>query len=117
MEQIHLLYSYEEYKENKKNDFSSIEPISEDYAKMLFLSLKMDRTKEEDKEFNLLQQKTEKYFLLKEYTRKTYKITDKYMELKDIHDDEQRNDMYNEIGRMQCEIEVLKEKWSELNNK
>ena len=112
MEQIHLLYSYEEYKEKSS---SPITEMSEDSGKMLSLSLKMDRTKEENEELELLQQKIKESYVLEDYTRKTYKITDKYMDLKDIHDDEQRNDIYNEIGRMQCEIEVLKEKWYNIN--
>ena len=116
MESIHLLYSYEEYKKRKEHLWSDVEPLVDTYEKIMRLSLKMDRTKEEDKELKVLQQKTKETSLLEVYTRSIYAITDKYMDLKDIHDDEKRNDIYNEIGRMQCDIEVLKEKWNNINN-
>ena len=115
MEQIHLLYSYGEYLKHKNELWSDVRPLVELYEKFMCLSSKINRTKEEDEEFELLQQKIKEYSLLEEYTRNTYKITDKYIDLKDIHDDEQRNDIYNEIGRIQCEIEVLKEKWDNIN--
>jgi len=116
MEQINLLYSYEEYKGNKKSLSAPLKLMSEDYLRMINLSFEMNRTKEEEEELKNLQQKTKGSSILEGYTRKTHEITDKYIDLKDIHDDEQRNDIYNEIGRMQCQIEVLKEKWNNINN-
>lgn len=110
MEQIHLLYSYDEYK-NKME----IGQLTENTAKKIILLLKSDRTKEEDDELEELTKRSSIDSLLEEYTRSTHRLTDRYIELKDIHDDEKRNEMYNEIGHMQCEIELLKEKWNILN--
>lgn len=40
----------------------------------------------------------------------SYEIMDIYNNLKYIHDDESRKEVYENIGRKQCEIEMLKEK-------
>lgn len=78
-------------------------------GRILELSLKFNRSEEEEKEYQELKRVSDEYSFNKRYTDYTYEITDVYNALKYCHDDEKRIEMYNTIGRMQCKIEILKE--------
>lgn len=106
MKELKLLYSYEEW----KNKGGSMQCKSENTANMLMLAFKMDRTPEEEKKYQLLCEKSKEDDLNTEYTELTYNIIGLYNSLKYIHDDERRKEIYENIGRKQCEIEILKEK-------
>lgn len=105
MKELKLLYSYEEWK-NKKGQF---EEIAEDTARLLSLSFKFDRTEEEEKEYAELTEKSEYKSDCLKYTKLVYTITDMYNELKYTHNDEVRKELYESIGRKQCEVEIMKE--------
>ena len=105
MKELKLLYSYDEWK-NKTQD---IEGLSEDSAQLLALSFNFNRTEEEEKEYKELSEKTYYQNILRKYTTLTYEITDMYNLLKYTHCDDARKELYESIGRKQCEIEIIKE--------
>jgi len=105
MKELKLLCSYEEWKDKGCNG-----SMSEDTANMLLLAFKMDKTPDEEKKYRALCEKSEIDTLNTKYTKLTYEIMDIYNNLKYIHDDESRKEVYENIGRKQCEIEMLKEK-------
>lgn len=109
MKELKLLYSYDEWK-NKTQD---IEGVSEDAARFLALSFNFNRTEEEEKEYKELSKIIEYRNKLRKYTILTYEITDMYNELKYTHRDDARKELYESIGRKQCEIEIIKENFSE----
>lgn len=105
MEELKLLYTYEEWKDKKV----SFESIGEDTARLLFLQMKTDRTDEEEKECKELREKTDKDIENRKYTDTVHRITSLYNELKNIHDNDNRRIMYEYIGKLQCLIEIMKE--------
>lgn len=109
MKELKLLYSYDEWK-NKTQD---IEEMSEGSAQLLALSFKFNRTEEEEKEYKELSEKADYRKKLYKYTTLTHEITDMYNQLKYTHCDDARKELYESIGRKQCEIEIIKENLSE----
>ena len=105
MKQLKLLCSYEEWKQ-KKVRFTG---MSEETGRLLNLAFNFHRTEAEEKEYELLSKKTHKDSINEKYTNLTYEITDMYNKLKDIHEDDMRHEIYEDIGRKQCEIEILRE--------
>lgn len=110
MNKLKLLYSYEEWENKIKSVCGSIDGISQDAGRLMELSFNFHRSEEEEKEYKLLSKKIDEKSVNEKYTKLTYEITDSYNNLKYIHDDERRTKIYEEIGRKQCEIEILKEK-------
>lgn len=108
MKELKLLYSYDEWK-NKTQD---IEEMSEGSAQLLALSFKFNRTEEEEKEYRELSENIYYQNILRKYTTLTYEITDTYNQLKYTHCDDARKELYESIGRKQCEIEIIKENLS-----
>ena len=109
MKELKLLFSYDEWKISG----GSIEDMSEEAANLLALSLNFNRTEEEEKEYKELSKIIEYRNKLRKYTILTYEITDMYNELKYTHRDDARKELYESIGRKQCEIEIIKENFSE----
>ena len=105
MKELKLLYSYDEWK-NKTQD---IEGMSEYAARLLALSFNFNRTEEEEKEYKELSEKADYQNRLRKYTTLTHEITDMYNQLKYTHRDDTRKELYESIGRKQCEIEIIKE--------
>lgn len=105
MKELKLLYSYEEWK-NKTQD---IEGIFEDSARLFALSFNFNRTEKEEKKYKELSEKVEWQRTLSKYTDLTHTITDMYNKLKYTHCDDARKELYESIGRKQCEIEIIKE--------
>lgn len=105
MKELKLLFSYDEWKIRG----GSIEDMSEEAANLLALSLKFNRTEEEEKEYKELSEKTDYRNRLYKHTNLTHEITDMYNRLKYTHCDDARKELYENIGRKQCEIEIIKE--------
>lgn len=105
MKELKLLFSYDEWK-NKTQD---IEGMSEDAVQLLALSFNFNRTEEEEKEYKELSEKVDYRKRLHKYTTLTHEITDMYNQLKYTHCDDTRKELYESIGRKQCEIEIIKE--------
>jgi uncharacterized protein YlxW (UPF0749 family) len=112
MNELKLLYSYEEWKNGtSRNGINSeMKRLSENAANRLMLALKFDKTEEEIAEYERLNQEFEVNEQNRKFTELTHEITDLYNKLKYVHENEDREAKYNEIGRKQCEIEMLKEK-------
>lgn len=109
MKELKLLYSYDEW----KNKTQHIEGLFEDSARFLTLSFKFNRTEEEEKEYKELSEKADCRERLSKYTALTHEITDMYNQLKYTHCDDTRKELYESIGRKQCEIEIIKEDFLE----
>ena len=105
MKELKLLYSYDEW----KNKTQYIEGVSEEAARFLTLNLNFNRTEEEEKEYQELSEKADCRRRLSKYTTLTHEITDMYNQLKYTHCDDTRKEVYESIGRKQCEIEIIKE--------
>lgn len=108
MKELKLLYSYDEW----KNKAGNIEELSEDAANLLALSFNFNRTEEEEKEYKELNERVNCRQRLYKYTNLTHEITDMYNQLKYTHCDDARKELYENIGRKQCEIEIIKEDFS-----
>ncbi len=118
MNKLKLLYSYEEYKNNKNSRGLSgnIKSVTERTMRLLELTMKSvpfnnTRTEEEEQEYKELSKECDDNIINEKYTRLTHEITDLFFELKDTHDNEHREHKYLSIGRKQCEIEMMKEKY------
>lgn len=116
--ELKLLYSYEEYKQQKEGHGISrtMQAIKESTARLMLLTLKGnpfndERTEEEKAEHEKLLVETESNTINEKFTRLTHEITDLFYDLKDTHDNEQREYKYISMGRKQCEIEMMKEKY------
>lgn len=109
MNDLKLLYSYEEWKKNKTSLLGGVNIISKDFVRLMELGISLYRTGAEELEYKYLRKKIKLNSANKEYTKLTYEITDMYNKLKDIHDDDMRHEIYEDIGRKQCEIEILRE--------
>lgn len=106
--ELKLLCSYKEWKDNK----SPFNEMLENTAKLLNLSMKFNRSEEEEQEYQELQKQSDIESACKRYTILTHVITDMYEKLKYTHDDDDRQCMYTRIGKKQCEIEIIKEETS-----
>ena len=106
MKELKLLYSYEEWKTDKNKCFK---PLSEDMAELMSLTMQWTRTEEDKIKIKELNQKTEEETNNQKYTSLVYEITDLFNKLKYVYDDNERKDIYEAMGRKQCEIEQLKE--------
>lgn len=111
MSKLELLYSYKEWKEDDLR--YKLMPLSETTAKMLSLAMNFNRTEKDEEEYQSLRHQSDINYRNAEYTKLTHIITDIYNDLKNTHRDDTRQDKYIEIGRMQCEIEILKEQSDE----
>ena len=109
MNKLKLLYSYEEWKNKSKKIGGSVDEISQGFARLMELSFNFHRTEDEENEYQILSKNINDNSVNTKYTKLTYEITDSYNNLKDVHNDENRHEIYEEIGRKQCEIEILKE--------
>ena len=108
----HLLYSYEDYKNGKRSpSVNETEEFTERMGRYVGLSLNFNKTKEEEEEYNSLYKEIITDGKNRNFTTLTHEITDLYFELKNIHDDDIRHEKYELIGRKQCEIEIIKEKF------
>ena len=109
----HLLYSYEDYKNGKMDRClsSKMDGPSEITTRLMTLSLNFNKTKEEEEEYNTLSKEIITDGKNRNFTTLTHEITDLYFELKNIHDDDIRRDKYELIGRKQCKIEIIKEEF------
>jgi hypothetical protein len=112
MNELKLLYSYEEWKNGtSRNGINSeMKRLSENEANRLMLAFNFDKTEEEIAEYERLNHEFEVNEKNRKFTELTHGITDLYNKLKYVHDNEDREAKYNDIGRKQCEIEMLKEK-------
>ena len=109
----HLIYSYEDYKNSKKDRClsSKMDSLSEKTTRLMALSLNFNKTKEEEEEYNTSSKEIVNDGKNRNFTTLTHEITDLYFELKNIHDDDIRHEKYELIGRKQCEIEIIKEEF------
>lgn len=106
MKELKLLYSYEEWETDKNKCFK---PLSEDMAELMSLTMQWNRTEEDNIKIEELTQKTEDEVNNQKYTSLVYEITDLFNKLKYVYDDNERKNIYETMGRKQCEIEQLKE--------
>lgn len=107
MEKLELYCSYEEWKNKKSNAFKPMTIVT---GKLLLLSMNFNRTKEEDKEYKKLLLESNQNKINYEFTSLTYEITDLFNKLKYCYNDDDRKEIYEMMGRKQCEIEQIKEK-------
>ena len=106
MKKLKLMCSYEEWKEKKSDGLNSMIEIT---GRLMLLSMNFNRTKEEDEEYKKLSLESEQNKINYNFTSLTYEITDLFNKLKYCYDDGDRKDIYETMGRKQCEIEQLKE--------
>lgn len=93
-----LLCTYEEWLENK-GEFKS---LSQDFARSMALAMKLDRTEDEEKEFNELMIKNDEDINDRKFTELTHKITDLCLNPKSNEID------FEQICRMQFDLERMK---------
>lgn len=113
--ELKMLYSYEDYKKNEYGE--EFKKMSSETADALFLSLKMDKTKEEEDLLKEMNECSKYNRYLNDYTIKNHKLLDLYNDLKNKHDDEQREYTYRQIGVRFCELQVLIESFNNEYNK
>lgn len=113
--ELKMLYSYEDYK-NKKESSVLMDEIRENTARQLLLSMKFNRSEEEQRELDALAKENVYNEYLEKYTKMTCDLLDKYYELKNEHDNELRKKRYKRIGVVYCQLQVLIESFNKEYN-
>lgn len=113
--ELKMLYSYKDYK-NKKKSSVLMDEISENTARQLLLSMKFNRSEEEQRELDALAKENIYNEYLEKYTKMTCDLLDKYYELKNEHDNELRKKRYKRIGVVYCQLQVLIESFNKEYN-
>jgi superfamily I DNA and/or RNA helicase len=113
--ELKMLYSYEDYK-NKKESSVLMDEIGENTARQLLLSMKFNRSEEEQRELDALAKENVYNEYLEKYTKMTCDLLDKYYELKNEHDNKLRKKIYKRIGVVYCQLQVLIESFNKEYN-